>query len=203
MKPLKVNTMNLLHSDNISSIVLKIVSSNGKCQYHPVVGQEIHFQESLPKRMCPYLYVSAYPYALSLLYDAEFSWRKKIDKDSVVAQCFRPVNQMIFKVKRIANPNIDEERLKRYEEERYKIFIELIEKRGEINDCSDCLGYKSMIVGREFEFNRGDLPGICPAAFNQMLPSLFEIMFYKKNIDAVQFACPDPKTNIIFEIIKS
>lgn len=194
--------VNLLYPKDLNSIKLKVVNSNGKCHYHPAAGQEINLKESLPKGMCPYIYVAAYPYALSLLYDAEFSWRKKADKDSVIAQCLRPKNQMVFMVKRIANPNIDKERLKKFEEERYKIFIKLLEKNGVGNDCSDCLGYENMIVGKEFEFNRGDLPEICPAAFNQMFPYLIEFIYSKESSGVAQYACPDPKTNIIFEMSK-
>ena len=192
----------MLRQEDLSCIKLKVVGSSGDCHYHPVVGREINLQESIPEGMCPYSYVTAYPYALSLLYDAEFSWRKKIDKDTVIAQCCIPANQMVFLVRRTPNPNIDEEKLKSFEEERHKIFIELIEKKGEGNDCSDCLGYKNMIVGRKFEFNRGDLPEICPAAYNQMFSYLIELMHSKEGNNVIQFACPDPKTNVVFELKK-
>ena len=194
--------MNLLKPKDLKGISLKVVSSKGKCKYHPKVGQRVSLLRSIPKGMCPYLYVAAYPYALSLLYDAEFSWRKKIDKDTVVAQCCRPFNQMAFEVKRIANPKINKILLEKFEEERFKIYIKLIEKKGKKSDCSDCLGYKSMIVGNTFEFNRGDLPEICPAAFNSFFPILVEIMNTKKWA-VRKFACPDPKTDVIFEVTKN
>jgi uncharacterized repeat protein (TIGR04076 family) len=147
--------------------------------------------------------VAAYPYALSLLYDAQFSWRKKIDKDSVVAQCLRPKNQMVFMIKRVKNPHINKALLKKYQEERYKIIIDFIRKKGGKKDCSDCLGYKNMIVGKGFEFNRGDLSPICPAAFNQMFPYLAALLLSGQKKFKVKFACPDPRTNVIFQLGKS
>jgi len=192
--------MNLLRAKELSSWRLEVLESNGKCKYHPKVRQSIRLDKAIPPGICPYLYAAAYPYALSLLYDAEFSWRKKIDKDSVIAQCLMPGGQMIFKVKRIKNPRINKELLKKFEEERYKIIIELLEKRGKTRDCSDCLGYKKMVVGSTFEFNRGDLPGVCPAVFNQIIPHLEAVIRDKKGKQRVAFSCPDPKTNVIFEL---
>ena len=193
---------NLLTPKDLKSVKLKVIKSNGGCKYHPEIGQEISLEKSLPEGMCPYAYIAAYPYALSLLYDAEFSWRKKVDKDSVVAQCFRSRNQMVFKVKRVSNPDLDKELLKKYEEERYKIYIELIEKKNGGKDCSDCLSYKNMVVGKQFEFNRGDLSEICPAVFNQIAPYLRELASLSKGNQSIQVACPDPKTDVIFEINK-
>lgn len=193
---------NLLRPKELKKITLKVVNSQGGCKYHPRIGQRIGLRRALPKDVCPYLYVAAYPYALSLLYGAEFSWRKKVDKDSVIAQCCKPSGQMAFKVKRMGNKNADKALLKKYEEERYVIFIELIGRRNGKPDCSDCLGYKSMVVGNKFEFNRGGLPEICPAAFNQFFPLLIELLHYKRLKSRIRFACPDPQTNVIFEAVK-
>lgn len=184
-------------------MTLEVISSRGKCKYHPKLGQKIKLNKSLPTGVCPYAYVTAYPYALSLLYDAEFSWRKKIDKDSVIAQCLRPKNQMVFRIRRIKNPHPNKTLLKKYQEERYKILIEFIEKKGKGKDCSDCLGYRNVVVGKVFEFNRGDLPEMCPAAFNQMFPYLAALLSSKQKINKIRFSCPDPKTDVVFELSKS
>jgi len=194
--------MNLLRPKELDSIAIKVVKSKGRCKYHPKIGQSIKFRNILPKGVCPYAYAAIYPYALSLLYDAEFSWRKHIDKDSVIAQCLRPGNQMVFKIKRIKNPKINKRLLKKYQEERYKIIFEFIEKKGGPRNCSDCLGYKNMVVGKSFEFNRGDLPEMCPAAFNQLFPYLASLLTSGKKRFKARFACPDPKTDVCFEVSK-
>jgi len=161
------------------SILIQHTKNN--CKYHRGINEIYKTSELAPEGLCPHLYYIAYPYCLSLLYEADFSKMK--DKDFIHAQCSGcPCNEECqFEVRRIPlTKEIERNGIKKNKE----IIITILK--------STCW-YKA---GEIFKFNQGDdLTRICPAAFYCMYPYLI-----KPIKEPIKIQCPDNVTKIEFVI---
>ncbi|MBA4318684.1 MAG: hypothetical protein C0412_09805 [Flavobacterium sp.] len=185
---------------------------SGSCKYHRKIGKVYTLKDLVPSGLCPHAYFVAYPYCLSLLYGATFSWMKKIDKNVVEASCPAPANQVVMKIWRKVIPK--EKRKTKKDEDKYNIYIEVVTKlkSGDIKNsnkiyksCKDC--QKMMKKGKRFEFNKGQLPGVCPALFHQIFPYLVAIssggrLDWQNKDGNITLPCPDNISNINFLIKK-
>lgn len=179
------------------NLVIKHIGNN-TCKYHRVPGNSYDINHLGPKGLCLDLYHSAYPYFLSLSEGAEFSWMKKIDKDAVYGQCPAYDGSVHFEVRRIP---LEKEVLSNGIKKLKDIILTIskIEDRQE-NNCV-C----PHMVGQKFEFNQGDfLEQICPAAFNNMFPTINTIISGGKSSwekqNGIYIMCPDNLTKIEFLI---
>lgn len=156
-------------------IIVKICKITGKCKYHRKVGQEYSLGKIVPLGMCLDAFHVVYPYCLSLLYGATFSWMENIDKDAVIAQC--PYASIVMMIKRFLKT------------EKKKIIIKVVEKRGE---CPE-----NMEIGQEFKFNLGDDQRVlCPAGFNSIFPYISLIKSGEEKI----IECPDHINRVVYKI---
>lgn len=180
---------------------------SGSCKYHRHIGQVYTLKDLAPLGICPHAYFAAYPYCLSLLYGATFSWMKKIDKNAVEAQCPAPRNQVVMKIWRELIHK--ETRKTKKDEDKYNIYIKVINKlKNSDKDykcCRTCK--KTMKKGKKFEFNKGQFPGVCPAAFHQMLPYLLVLanggkLDWQNEDKSITLSCPDNISEINFLIKK-
>jgi uncharacterized repeat protein (TIGR04076 family) len=181
---------------------------SGSCKYHREVGRVYTSKEVIPEDFCTRAYVAVYPYCLSLLYGAVFSWMKKTDENSVEAQCPAPFNPVIMKIFREIIP--EEKRKTRKDEDRYNIYVEIIGKSKDSQkipkSCRDC--GRKMKVGKRFEFNKGQFSGICPAAFNHMFPYLIALQSggkidWQNEDGSIVLTCPDNISKIKFLVKKT
>ena len=207
----------MIESEKGKNILVKHIcpdsckSYNGRvgertCKYHREIGKTFDINHLGPKGMCLDLYYAAYPYCLALLHDAEFSWMKQKNPNSVQAQCPAPTKSIYFEVnrKKLEQP-IESQGVKK--DKIITIKINKIEdSEGEYcNNCVNCPHYP----GQEFEFNQGDfLNYLCPAAFYNLWPTIKtiinngEIPWKNKETNKVHARCPDNDTRIAFEIEK-
>jgi len=175
------------------------------CKYHREIGKTYDIEHLGPKGICLDLYHAAYPYCLALLHGAEFSWMKDKNPNSVFGQCSAPIKCVYFEVIRKKLPEtIINQGVKKEQQILIKI-KEIEDSEGEYNNsCINC-PHKS---GQVFEFNQGDfLDELCPAAFNNLWPSLKTILndgkiHWEKN-GKIYGRCPDNDTRIAFEIKKN
>lgn len=180
---------------------------SGSCKYHRETGKTYSFKDLVPEDFCPHAYFAAYPYCLSLLYGAIFSWMKKIDENAVEAQCPAPHNPVVMKIWRELIPK--DKRKTEKDEDKYNIYIEVIEKVKNSDKSHKCCERcaQTMKIGKMAEFNKGQLPGICPAAFNQMFPYLVAMesggkIDWQNEDGSVILPCPDNISKINFLIKK-
>ncbi|MFC1756638.1 TIGR04076 family protein [Patescibacteria group bacterium] len=181
---------------------------SGSCKYHRDIGRVYTFKDLVPEGLCPHAYFVAYPYCLGLLHEAKFSWMKNIDENTVIAQCPAPSNPIVMKIWRDLIPK--EKRKTDKDDDRYNIFIELVEKLEDstkvYKSCQNCA--QTMKVERKWEFNKGQLAGICPAAFNQMFPYLVALengghLDWQNKDGSVTLPCPDniSKVNFLVKVV--
>ncbi len=179
----------------------------GSCKYHREVGRVYNSKDMIPEGLCPHAYFAAYPYCLGLLYGAIFSWMKTIDENAVEAQCPAPSNPVIMRIRREIIP--EEKRKTKRDEDRYNIYVEIIKKledsKKSCKSCRSCS--RKMKAGKRFEFNKGQFPGVCPAAFNHMFPYLITLQNggqtdWQNEDGSIVLSCPDNISKIKFLVEK-
>lgn len=169
------------------------------CKYYRAMGEAFDLRHLGPKGLCLDLYFSAYPYCLSLLYGAKFTWEK--DKNAVNAQCPVPEGNAHFKVfrQRLEKPVISNGIKKRC-----KVFIQITRVEKTSNRYrNNCKCFHK--IGQKFEFNQGDdLAQMCPAAFYSAYPAIKSILGGGRpawlKSGKTYFQCPDNISAIMFEI---
>jgi uncharacterized repeat protein (TIGR04076 family) len=187
--------------EQYKKIELEHLANIGKstCKYHRVCGKVFDLEHLGPKGMCLDLYFSAYPYCLSLLYGAEFSWEK--DKNAVNAQCPSPSGSVHYEVRR---ENLEQEVMSNGIRKKRRIMIKVTkveEKKDKYEN--DCICQHK--VGDEYEFNQGDfLDYICPAAFYNIFPTLKTLLNGGKapwgKGKEIDIECPDNISKIKFRL---
>lgn len=189
-------------------IIIKHIKNTSKknlkkhtCKYYRKELEVFDLDHLAPKGLCLDLYFAAYPYCLSLLYGACFTWEK--DKNVVNAQCPAADGNVHFKVKRIP---LKKQVISNGIKKNNKIIVEIIrveKSKGEYENSCIC----PHETGEKFEFNQGDdLTQMCPAAFYNIYPNLKSMLnkgepSWSKN-GKVFMQCPDNISGIMFEITK-
>lgn len=173
---------------------------NHTCKYYRGMSETFNLDQLGPKTLCLDLYFTAYPYCLSLLYGAKFTWEK--DKNAVNAQCPAANGNVHFEVRKIPLKKMI---ISNGIRKNCKIIIKIthIEKASGGYENS-CICRHS--VGQEFEFNQGDdLSQMCPSAFYNIYPTLKTIINGGKpnwtKCGNVFMQCPDNVSGIMFEIL--
>ena len=174
---------------------LRIRQVKNNCKYHREEGAVYGVKDLVPPGICLAAFSMCYPYCLSLLYDAKFSWMKKTEPDAVYAQC--PTGKIAMKIERIV---LDDDSLRN--EWKNKIVMTVIEDREGQSMETCCEKECIMSLGDEVEFPKGAEPVFCPAAFNQIYPIVNRLMVNSdtKIEKPLVVECPDHNTRITFEV---
>ena len=164
-------------------------------------GNETHTRDELiPQGFCIDAYYAVYPYLLALLYDARFQEKKRI-----IVKCPNPDNPARIEIS--------------FRPKKMKAILNLIEKisrkLGHPKDAIDkVMAIKVIDAGASCHLRKGDLAWVkipnmrefCPASFFSLYPFLFQasrsdaLPGEAGKIKNVNFACPDPKTNICYTV---
>jgi uncharacterized repeat protein (TIGR04076 family) len=169
------------------------------CRYHKA-GNYYDFHHIVPPGLCPEAFHAIYPQCLGLLYKGDFG-----GLDSLKASCPKP-DGVVFEVKRIKQRSfwrrggqvLRKLLSKVYPAEvlDYDIKISPVEIKG---NCD-----KNIKIDTEYYFNLYNTKELCPAAFDSLFPFVFTSSFVSENnikTNRLGFlACPDHKTNIVFQL---
>jgi uncharacterized repeat protein (TIGR04076 family) len=178
---------------NYKNLTVSVCNLDIKCRYH---DSSVTYSDDCfaSPGLCPDAFHVAYPFALALLYDADFTQRGK--KDSVIVGC----------------PRIAGLRLLVQREERHSIFflkfIKFLEKIFEFffypvdkiyNDISLTVVLsgdrcpRNYRIGEKYFLNIRNKEVMCPASFNNIFPQLVRMSYGAEapNKAAASLHCPD------------
>jgi uncharacterized repeat protein (TIGR04076 family) len=180
-----------------NKIIVKLATHDPKCKYqcHKTPGAVFSLEDLAPRGICHHAYFAAYPYCLSLMYQARFEFMP--DADTVSFQCPSPVRPVVMLAQRV-----------RVDEKRIKVIVKITERierpeRADPGFCASC----PVEPGQEFEWNHmGQRPEICPAGFLHLFPYLTTLLHggkppWSTGEKSFLVHCPDEKINISYEII--
>ncbi len=175
------------------SIKTRVVKS--PCRYHSSPGGIVRIAR---RGLCLDAFHAIYPYALAMLYDANFN--NDDTHSSVSICCPSPKYKVVFKIKRIQAVSNGLKALKNILAKIFETFfypIDVINYKV-IYSVSDIhgkcpAGHK---IGEQFEFNLWDKEELCPASFHSVFPFLLlenqGIPFrWKDGSEACEVSCPD------------
>lgn len=188
---------------DLSKITISVHHFQERCGYCKN-GKEAYNEKDLaPKGFCIDAYYTVYPYLLALLYDANFN-RKPYDKNLTVS-CPNIHNPILIKIT--------------FTFKKFKTIINLIEKLsrrfGLPKDAIDKIiklevmndnGHCNLKKGYICNIKIPDIREFCPASFFSIYPL---IHLYQRNNFLIQdkakhnkisFVCPDPKTNVGYDV---
>ncbi|MDD5163926.1 MAG: hypothetical protein PHD95_07025 [Candidatus ainarchaeum sp.] len=139
-----------------------------KCRYQKKAGQRYSFEELMPKNFCAFAYCSAYPLALSLIYNG-----RPLGLDSRIVfcpGCSNRVKMEIFTRQRRMAPvyNLAEKAFRFFGIPQDVIERKAVARAVEVTGKCPA-GIKK---GFEIEFNFNDQKKICPASLYTLLPLL-------------------------------
>ncbi len=177
---------------NISAQQACVTDFKKACKYHNRKGEVFSGNSLSCDGLCPHLFHRAYPYALALLYNSQFT-----DSSSrqLVIDCPSTINNVKLQVYRLKQGALGKRAINLLKKIlvmfnihcnplEYRVFLKITS----LADGCPCL-HKP---GQEFEFNSGNLAGLCPAAFDAIFAQLL------KREDSAVVVCPDHIGNIKF-----
>ncbi len=84
------------------TIVVKVLSVNGNCEFGHRVGDEIVFDgQTIAGRICLHALYSFLPKVFAMRYGAEFPWLDAEHKDTATHACPDAYNPVVFELRRI------------------------------------------------------------------------------------------------------
>jgi uncharacterized repeat protein (TIGR04076 family) len=192
-----------LYCADLKGVAVQAHLSKKKCGYCKS-GKESYGSDGLvPKGFCPDAFYAVYPYLLAVLYDAKLTGEPFAE--NLIISCPNPHKPALVKVT--------------FRPKKAKVILNLIEGLSRaigfpkdaidkvvtlevVSENQEC-GLKK---GDSFKVNIPNLKEVCPAAFFSMYPL---INLCSRDIrqgaaqpggDTISFVCPDPKTNIIYDV---
>lgn len=174
---------------------IKASAVKSPCRYHSSPGGIVRVA---PIGLCLDAFHAIYPYALAMLYDANF--KNDGAHSSVSICCPSPKYKVVFKIKRVQAVSNGIKVLKNILAKIFETFfypIDVINYKviytvsGIQGKCP--AGHK---IGEQFEFNLWDKEELCPASFHSAFPFLLlenqGISFrWKDGSEACEVSCPD------------
>ena len=192
-----------IYCADLKGVIMHARLSHKKCGYCRT-GKELYGSDMLsPKGFCVDAFYAVYPYLLALLYDANLSGGPFAE--GLIIRCPNSDKPALIKVKfrykkTMAILNLIENISRAIGFPKDAIDkVVMLEVVGDNGQCS-------LKNGELFKINIPDIKNVCPAAFFSMYP-LINICL--RNIqqsarqaedDKISFLCPDPKTNIIYDV---
>ena len=185
--------MNSICDIEFKDYSVSVASFKKACKYHNKINETFSCNNISPRGMCPHLFHKIYPYALALLYGAEISGLNS--KQSIVISCPGLHKSISMEISRVRQNNLVEG-IKNFLKEiavklnlhcnplYYRVYMKVME-------IKERCPYEHK-KGETFEFNVGDSPEICPAAFDAMFPGLL------KQSDNLSVVCPDHLGQVSF-----
>ena len=188
-------------TENLAKNVVIKHDGCSTCKYHRNQGCETQYNLNnlAPDGMCLELANAAYPYALAILYGADFGLMGDIHESAVHAKCPGFGRSVHFKVYRedFKEP-LKSELLPKGK--KCLVWIEIVgtDTIREDPDLERGCGCEYE-PGTRWEFNQGDrLNELCPAALHEMWPTLKSMLDGGKNYprkssdpDTAYVSCPD------------
>lgn len=190
--------MNDICGVSFDELKLKTGHYKRTCRYHRKPGQEFGSGQLYPKGCCPHLYIAVYPYALSLLYDAEYVQSDaRVDRKITIC-CPSATNNVTVEVgikwafpyivrwlKAAAIKTLQFLKIPAEYPDR-DVLLRVIEVKG---NCP--LYIKKNDV---FKFNLHNRQELCPASFYNLYPALLKCATgFESNKDiTTPVHCPDP-----------
>ena len=202
--PNKLN-YDLCYLNKIESLDVSIVSHSRLCRYYSKPGKVVPFSNLIPKGFCLAAYQTAYPFALSLLYDG-INFNKlegEFTADVPCTNCHNHVD-MLIKTNKYAFSlalNLLEKILR---------FIhfpkDVLDKKIEI-DAKEVQGncLKGITSGLKVNFNLRNKRELCPAVFYSIFPYIVMLdkkvfPYWLKDNKSLDIHCPDPGAKIIYRL---
>ncbi|MCX5698506.1 MAG: hypothetical protein NTX01_02265 [Candidatus Omnitrophica bacterium] len=205
----EVNSNNLNYDlcyiNKIESLTVSIVSHSRLCRYYSKPGRIVPFSNLAPKGFCLAAYQTAYPYALSLLYDGHNF--KKLGKEFAAdISCTNSPNHIDMQIKtkrNIFSPflNLIEKILRIFH-----IPKDVLDKKIEINTKKPSgVCFKGINEGLKINFNLRNKNELCPAVFYSIFPYLAMLdkrifPYWLKDSKSINIHCPDPGANIVYRL---
>lgn len=191
--------------NRINSLSFSVVSHSRLCRYYKKPGQAIPFENLVPRDFCLPAYYSAYPYALSLLYDG-VDFEKLGREKSACLSCPNDKNHVRMQVRtrrNIFSPllNFLEKTLRWLGLPKDVLDKSIkIETIGLTGNCS-----KNLRPGQLFNFNLYNSQELCPAVFYNLFPYLVMLNkkvfpYWTKDRRRIDIHCPDAIAKIIHRI---
>ena len=170
--------MNDICGVSFSELKLKTGHYKRTCRYHRKPDQEFKGNHLYPQGCCPHLYLAVYPYALSLLYDAEYMQSDGKADRKITTCCPSVINNVTvavgikwafpYIVRRLKKAAIRTLQFLKIPAEYpdKNVLLRVIEVNG---NCP--LYIKKNDV---FKFNLHNRQELCPASFYNLYPALLK-----------------------------
>lgn len=171
---------------------IKIIPKNRRCRYHRS-KRDIPFFKAVPDGFCVEAFHASFPAAFAML-----STDRNLFKNGCKVIC--PAGMCRFELNR--KPLLNILLLLRQLAHWVISFVYPIEVLWwktsiKVLESADCpYDFK---IGSEYEINVGQTDDLCPAAFNNVYPSIIKNIFNGNRPHNYQLACPDHKTNVSIE----
>jgi len=167
-----------------------------RCRYHKLPRREYYDQYNwIPNGMCPELYHAAYPTCLAAIYGGGWHFPDTVvcPNSGKVRLKIRVVDRAAYELRKAVMQSL----------QKIGLNTELPLRRCylKVEETSPDCPFE-MKLGREFEFNMGDLPELCPAMFHNAYPALVAGMggsafpWYSGGDIRGIVQCPDNVSNI-------
>ncbi len=175
---------------------VKTAPYKNNCRYHRRQGQSFEHTRLVPEGCCPHLYRAAYPYCLSLMYDARYPLEPSGEPArSVEIRCPSGDNYVAVDISvRYVFPWF----IRKLKVIAIRL-LHVFNIAGEYPDRDILLKVKKvhgtcpqgLTEGRLFVFNRKDREELCPASFYAMYPALIRQPRDPAAVNSGDVQCPD------------